>query len=891
MVEVRNNLTSWLRSALQAICLALILLFCCASTAAAGEEDADVQKFQLLQDELGEVRDFPLNDEQRNHLDALQEYQFASLRLSQGKYGDALKLFEKALAIEPDNAMFQLSTIETLALLRRSDEALTRVTALIERKPEWAELYLLRGSLLEESFERQRALNAREKGPERIPVGRELLDALETYEQGVERNPANLELLKALGNLRYKIRDYDGAIQAFEEIVQHDGRDVYPFYMLGIMHQFKALALEGQSGEEARQELEEHLRQAAKNFEACLNLREGLKDFYTRLGKIYEQLNDIETAHSVYLRALRIFPNDIGFQTRFEQTLPEGLSELNAYRELMQSAPENLMLMELYAEMAIKAGEAQEAERIYRILVEEYSSDPGHYLKLGALLLQGKQFDEAIPLYETALMLDKDSTDATVGLGEAYFGKEQYDKAAELYRQALETSQDRASIYSRLLECYSRTDQLDQAIDIINQFTNDFGHRYHIRQMLGDLYLRNQQYDEAIQEYEQALAENTGDMRNYEKLLQLFLLTGNTGKLNTLIDMGRGQFTEKPAEFERNIGDFYLAAQRYDKAAEWYEQALKSEPDNLSLLINLANTYSALDRSERFEELARRIPELSERASLGQIVLGDVLYQHGDYVKAEKAYRKAMRELEAEKGGKRDDGQRLMLYNALIQCLTQQNKDGEAEKLAQELSERFGEEFGREVEWAECRMLAAQGRYAEAVAKVRALIGQYGESQQMCFSLAHWLHMCGDLAGAEEMYRKTIEMNPRHYEAYNALGYMFAEENIRLDEAEELIKHAQKMQPWAGHIMDSLGWVYYQQGRYEEAVSWLERAVDSSARDSVLFDHLGDAYSKLGRNADAINAWRQSLQYQPENPQEIQSKIDHVNLSSAPESARAAQGK
>ena len=97
-------------------------------------------------------------------------------------------------------------------------------------------------------------------------------------------------------------------------------------------------------------------------------------------------------------------------------------------------------------------------------------------------------------------------------------------------------------------------------------------------------------------------------------------------------------------------------------------------------------------------------------------------------------------------------------------------------------------------------------------------------------------------------FRRVIALDPKHAEAYNYVGYMLAEKGVRLDEAERLIQKALELEPENGYYIDSLGWAYYQQGRYAEAVRELRRAVELTRgkEDAVIYDHLGEAYLKTG---------------------------------------------
>ena len=81
-----------------------------------------------------------------------------------------------------------------------------------------------------------------------------------------------------------------------------------------------------------------------------------------------------------------------------------------------------------------------------------------------------------------------------------------------------------------------------------------------------------------------------------------------------------------------------------------------------------------------------------------------------------------------------------------------------------------------------------------------------------------------------------------------------------------MIKKAVELRPRDGYIVDSLGWAYYQLGRYEDAVRELERAVELQPEDPVIHDHLGDAYWKIGRPLEAQFQWRHARDFGAKSP-------------------------
>lgn len=118
----------------------------------------------------------------------------------------------------------------------------------------------------------------------------------------------------------------------------------------------------------------------------------------------------------------------------------------------------------------------------------------------------------------------------------------------------------------------------------------------------------------------------------------------------------------------------------------------------------------------------------------------------------------------------------------------------------------------------------------------------------------------GDTAAAEKYFQKALALEPDNHMAMNYLGYMWAEHNQKLDEAEKLLDRALKLDPEAAAYQDSLAWVYYRQGRFKEARRLLLRAVKKMEKDPVIHDHLGDVYLKLRNKELAVEHWKKALE-------------------------------
>ncbi len=144
---------------------------------------------------------------------------------------------------------------------------------------------------------------------------------------------------------------------------------------------------------------------------------------------------------------------------------------------------------------------------------------------------------------------------------------------------------------------------------------------------------------------------------------------------------------------------------------------------------------------------------------------------------------------------------------------------------------------------------------------------------------------------AEADFKQALELFPDQPLVLNYLGYSWVDQGINLADGEKLLRRAVDLRPEDGYIIDSLGWVHYRLGRYEEAVRELERAVDLRPGDPVINDHLGDAYWRVGRKLEAYFQWNHArdLNPEPEDLERILKKIEH-GLTDDPKPATAGSG-
>ncbi len=134
---------------------------------------------------------------------------------------------------------------------------------------------------------------------------------------------------------------------------------------------------------------------------------------------------------------------------------------------------------------------------------------------------------------------------------------------------------------------------------------------------------------------------------------------------------------------------------------------------------------------------------------------------------------------------------------------------------------------------------------------------------------------------------RSLELRPDHPQVLNYLAYSWVDRNENLDKAREMLIKAVSLRPRDGFIIDSLGWLYYRLGEYDNAVIQLEKAVSLEAADPTITDHLADAYWRVGRREEARYQWQRALWLDPAEDQVpvIEEKLKH-GLVDAPKAEK-----
>lgn len=458
---------------------------------------------------------------------------------------------------------------------------------------------------------------------------------------------------------------------------------------------------------------------------------------------------------------------------------------------------------------------------------------------------------EAIAVLKDAAKANPKDTAPALALSTIYLRQLQKPDFAEKYAlQSLAASPDDAGAYEALWDVYRSTSQ---------------------RSKIEGLFQRATKRDIASSDFWLRMA----DLRLRDATADGSISPAETGSITVFLD--RAVYGDADAKTLARAADYFVVFGQIDRAAVLYNRAIKLKPGLEGVRDRLAacllQSGKPLEAAALLEENVKANPLDLQSYDL----LGKIYWDSGEFPKALSKFRQSL--LIAPPDPRRyDDAIRLSFLS--------RDPDGalafarEAEKI-----------FPKNPEFTVYRALALseQKNHDEAMKAFEESVVQAGVSRpdllsaDFFFSYGVAAEQAGRFVKAAELLRKSIDLDPeKSARAGNYLGYMWADRGENLEEAEKLIRSALASEPDNGAYADSLGWVLFKQGRYQDALNELLRASSLLTEpDPVVLEHIGDACEKLGRTAEAVLYWQKAHQLDPSS-KTLTTKLDS-------RSARVAQ--
>lgn len=312
-------------------------------------------------------------------------------------------------------------------------------------------------------------------------------------------------------------------------------------------------------------------------------------------------------------------------------------------------------------------------------------------------------------------------------------------------------------------------------------------------------------------------------------------------------------------DVRRYYARLLIEQKEFRKASKEYDTLLVEDPDNVTsvyaagILAAQLHDYDAAEKHlKKYLALLAKNPDDTRDPAPALLTLAQIAEERKDTSAALKWLAKV------EPGDSYASAQ-----FRRAQILAKRGDLAAARAVLNELKPEGAREQAQVV-MAEAQLLRDAGRSAEALRTLEAGLKRFPDDTDLLYDYAMAAEKVNKLDEMETALKHLIKLAPDNQNAYNALGYTFADRNIRLQEAQTLIEKALKLSPDDPFIMDSMGWVEYRLGHLKEAENYLQRAYDSRP-DPDIGAHLGEVLWAQGKKDAAKKIWREAHRKDAEN--------------------------
>ena len=531
------------------------------------------------------------------------------------------------------------------------------------------------------------------------------------------------------------------------------------------------------------------------------------------------------------------------------------------------------------------------------------------YFYLEAIRQEGLgNFTEAFELYRHCLEIDSLASEAHFAISGFYSQINKDTLALYHLKKANSLEPENDEFAERLGQYYLSQNKIEEGTRVYERLADMYHDRSDFLDILTRIYQYKKDYPKMLETLNRIeVVEGESENLTLSKMQVYSNMGDEKGAYEELLRLVKRHPND--LNYKVMMGNWLLANSRKDEALKAYKAVLKEEPGNPEAQMSLMDYYRATGNSAEADTLLYQILENPETESQTRISL--------------------MRQVVAdnEQGG--GDSTRILNIFSRILSLPQQTSDMAemhvaymnfkhmpTDSILSGLNrvlainpENIGARLQRlDIMWrdtidekviAECEKaidytpeetalyyylgLAKYLNKDDAGALKALRKGATTIKEDTPMEISSRIYMIsGDILHSMNLpeeayaaYDSCLNINPDEISCLNNYAYYLSEENRDLKRAEQMSYKTIKAEPENVSYLDTYAWILYMQKRYEEARIYIDQALknDSTQTSSVIFEHAGDIYIRLGLKSDANNYWQKAIDSGSDNATEIKKKI------------------
>ena len=475
------------------------------------------------------------------------------------------------------------------------------------------------------------------------------------------------------------------------------------------------------------------------------------------------------------------------------------------------------------------------------------------------------KFEPAIEKATEAVRLEPKNITYRENLGTIYFSAARPDLAIVQYEEIVKIDSNDTAAWITLAHLYQPS-RPQKTLEIYEKLLERNGEQFDILFQCAQLYTALGRFNDAAVKYQHMLELDPNNKPLKKQLAEIYAKGGKFDQAQSILET-MVESDSSDAEVVATLADVYLDQKHYQKAVDLYEKLLQRGIQNIEIRLRIGVGFFGLTEHDStlipktqglFEDLHTEAPgdwrpcwylgalaanqhkdslagfyfeqvtKLEEHHADAWWFFGSSLFEQGKYTKLLEVMDQAQKAV--------PDDFRFFLLEGL--ALTRMQKQEEA---------------------------------VEPLQKAHTL---NPKDLNTLSTLALTLDGLQRYQESDSLYEEGLRLDPKSALLLNNYGYSLAERGLQLKRALEMSNQAITAEPDNSAYLDTYGWIFFRLEEYANAAIYIEKSIATGKASAVVYEHLGDAYLKMGRKEQAMELWKKALETDSKN-EAVKEKILH----------------
>jgi tetratricopeptide (TPR) repeat protein len=455
--------------------------------------------------------------------------------------------------------------------------------------------------------------------------------AVEVINRAISKKMAPLEFYRKLVEIYTLQGKKTLAASAYEKYLVKDPKNDTAWFNLGSIYFSKA-----------------NYKKAIPPFTKAVNLQPRKSKYVFKLALAYSKSGNTKEAIKYYKKGLSLAPKD---EAKWKELAAlhtktkNDTAAANVYVKLFELNPsKNSSYLSKAGHLYNKMGLKTEANKAYARFVDKGFKDPEVNIKAAEIEFKNKNYNKTITLLKGVTGEKANNKNVLKMMVVSHYKTRKYSASIPYLKKLMpKVSQDKKYIEIAALT-YEETKDLKSASTMYRKYLTFKGAKNHKKYSyhLGTLYEKQNATSLAINQYTKNIATYPDDMRNYEKLVILYMKSRNYNAAAGIINKAILK-PKAPIEFHLKLIEIYTKQNKRSMAAGAYEKYLKKAPSNDTAWYNLGSIYFSQNNFSKAVIPLEKACKLKPRKSKYQFKLAQAYSKSGNTSKAITAYNTGLR--------------------------------------------------------------------------------------------------------------------------------------------------------------------------------------------------------------------------------------------------------